>query len=148
MPLVFLSAIHRASRQIGIHLAGQMAPLGLQNPEAHLLSFLRSYSPAAISELRRVFGLRKSTLTSLLDRLERRGLLTRSVHPTDRRSWLVSLTEEGRRAADLVQRPVEDLEEGIRAAITDEDLQGFQRVLAAIAEVTRVRVRSDTKENP
>ncbi len=146
MPLIFLSPIHRASRQIGIHLAASMSPLGLQNPEAHLLSFLRSYAPAPIAELRRVFGLRKSTLTSVLDRLERRGLLVRSLHPTDRRSLLVSLTADGRAAAEKVQRPVEELEGSIRAAVSDEELRGFQRVLEAIAEVTRVQVRPEAKE--
>jgi DNA-binding MarR family transcriptional regulator len=142
MPLLFLSPLHRATRQIGIRLAARMATLGLQNAEGHLLSFLRSYAPVPISELGRVFGLRKSTLTSLLDRLERRGLLVRAPHPRDRRSFLVELTAAGRRTATEVQRPVDELEKDIRAAITDEDLRGFHRVLEAIGEVTKVQVRS------
>ena len=88
-PLLFLSPLHRASRQIGIHLSDRMAPLGLQGLEGHLLSFLRSYEPAAIAEISRIFGARKSTLTSILDRLESRGLVRREVHPGDRRSFLV-----------------------------------------------------------
>lgn len=146
MPLLFLSPLHRATRQIGIHLAGSMASLGLQNPEGHLLSFLRSYAPVPISELARVFGFRKSTLTSLLDRLERRSLIAREPHPRDRRSTLIRLTDAGRRAAEEVQRPVDELERAIRAAVTDEELHGFRRVLDAIAEVTRVQVRNRTKE--
>jgi DNA-binding MarR family transcriptional regulator len=123
-----------------------MAPLVLQNPEAHLLSFLRSYSPSPISELGRVFGHRKSTLTCLLDRLERRSLLIRSPNLKDRRSVLVSLTAEGRAVADQAQQPVEELERNIRTVITDEDLRGFRRVLEAIAEVTQVEVRPRPKQ--
>lgn len=142
MPLLFLSPLHRASRQIGIHLASRMSRIGLQNPEGHLLSFLRSYSPVPISELVRVFGFRKSTLTSLLDRLEGRGFVAREPNPNDRRSMLIRLTKEGRSAANAVQKPVDELERRVREAISDEDLRGFQRVLAAIAEVTNVQVRT------
>jgi DNA-binding MarR family transcriptional regulator len=147
MPLLFLSPLHRASRQIGIFLGGRMGQLGLQNPEGHLLSFLRSYSPAPISELVRIFGFKKSTLTSLLDRLERRGFVRRQTNPRDRRSVMVHLTDEGRRIAEEVQRPVEELERGIRAEIREEDLQGFQRVLEGIARVTRIEVRPPRKES-
>lgn len=147
MPLLFLSPLHRATRQIGIYLAVRMGTIGLQNAEGHLLSFLRSYSPSPISELIRVFGLKKSTMTSLLDRLERRGLVRRESHPKDRRSFLVHVTEEGRRLADEVQRPVEELEKKVRDEINEEDLRGFQRVLESIAKVTEVDVRSKRKEN-
>ena len=147
MPLLFLSPLHRATRQIGIYLASRMGGIGLQNSEGHLLSFLRSYSPAPISELIRVFGLKKSTMTSLLDRLEKRGLVRREAHPSDRRSFVVGITDEGRRLAEAVQRPVDELERKIRDGIDDEDLRGFQRVLESIAKVTEVNVRSQRKEN-
>ena len=146
MPLLFLSPLHRATRQIGIYLASRIGGLGLQNSEGHLLTFLRSYSPAPISELIRVFGLKKSTMTSLLDRLEKRGLVSRGAHPSDRRSFVVSLTAEGRRLAAAVQRPVDELEQKIRDEVDDEDLRGFQRVLESIAKVTEVNVRSPRKE--
>ena len=146
MPLLFLSPLHRATRQIGIHLSAKVAPFGLQGVEGHLLSFLRSYAPVPISELGRVFGLKKSTLTSLLDRLETRGLLVREPHPRDRRSILIRPTSAGVQLGDEVQRPVDTLEHDIRAAITDEDLRGFHRVLEAIGHVTRVRVRPEKPE--
>jgi DNA-binding MarR family transcriptional regulator len=146
LALLFLSPLHRASRQIGIYLASRLGGVGVQNSEGHLLSFLRSYSPAPISELIRVFGLKKSTMTSVLDRLEKRGLLRREAHPTDRRSYFVGITDEGRRLAEAVQRPVEELERRIRDEVDDEDLRGFQRVLESIAKVTAVEVRSQRKE--
>lgn len=147
MPLLFLSPLHRATRQIGIHLSKEVAPLGLQSVEGHLLSFLRSYAPVPISELGRIFGLKKSTLTSLLDRLEKRGHIVREPHPRDRRSILIRPTPEGLRLGNEVQRPVDTLEQHIRAAITDEDLRGFHRVLEAIGDVTRVQVRPEKRES-
>jgi len=38
----------------------------------------------------------------VLDRLERRGLVTRATHPLDRRSLQIVLTPEGRRAREAV----------------------------------------------
>jgi DNA-binding MarR family transcriptional regulator len=82
----------------------------------------------------------------MLDRLERRDLIRRVPCPEDRRSFLVELTGPGGEMADLVRRPVEDLEDGIRRHIDEEDLRGFDRVMAAIARVTGVHVRNDRKE--
>lgn len=37
----------------------------------------------------------KGTLTGVLDRLEKKGLLNRQEHPEDKRSFLISLTPKG-----------------------------------------------------
>lgn len=141
--LRFLSPLHKATRQIEIHLAARLEGVGLATPEAHLLAFLRSYAPCPIGEIRRVFGLKRSTLTSMLDRLEERELVRREPCTRDRRSFVVHLTDGGRRLADRVQQPVAELEERIHAAIDEEDLRGFDRVLEAIARVTGVQVRKE-----
>jgi DNA-binding MarR family transcriptional regulator len=141
-PLRFLSPIHKASRQIGIHLTARVEATGLQGPEAHLILFLASYAPCPIGEIRRVLGPKRSTLTSMLDRLESRGLIRRVPCPEDRRSFLVELTGPGGEMADLVRRPVEELEDRIRRDIDEEDLRGFDRVMTAIARVTGVHVRN------
>jgi len=143
VPLSFLSPIHKASRQIRIHLTDCMNELGLAPEEGHLLSYLRSYAPCAISEIHRVFGLKRSTLTSMLDRLEERKLIRRELHPEDRRSFLVHLTRTGRTLAEKVQQPVEKLEESIRSVVGHTDVRGFQRVMEAIGNVTGVVVKSE-----
>jgi len=144
-PLRFLSPIHKASRQIGLHLAAEVEPSGLQAREAHLISYLRSYEPCPIGEMRRVFGLKGSTLTSMLDRLEAREIVQRSPSPTDRRSFLVSLTESGRTLARRVNQSVDALEQRIRAEIDEQELKGFDAVMSAIARVTGVQVRKETR---
>jgi hypothetical protein len=42
-----------------------------------------------------------------------------------------------------VQKPVDDLERRIGAELEPEDLRGFERVMEAIARVTRVQVRKE-----
>ena len=140
-PRPVLSPIHRASRQIGICLGEEMTRIGLGSGEGHLVLYLGRYAPVTIAELHRVFGLKRSTLTSILDRLESRGLLRREVCPDDRRSFLIHLTAEGAALAARVQRPVADLERTVCRELTEADLAGFRRVMEAIDRATHIEVR-------
>ena len=109
--------------------------------EGHFLSYLRSYSPAPIGELVRVFGIKQSTFTSLLDRLEKAGLIRREMNPGDRRSFLIHITGAGRELAERLNALLETFEDEIRERLSAQDLEGFRAVMAAVEEITRVRLR-------
>jgi DNA-binding MarR family transcriptional regulator len=141
MPLEFLSPLHKASRQISVYLEAPTRELGVSPIEAHVLSYLKSYSPAPIGELVRVFGMKQSTFTSLLDRLEKAGFVRREMNPGDRRSFLIHITEAGSELAGRLNRFVEALEDEIRERVSARDMDGFRAVMAAVGEVTHVRLR-------
>jgi MarR family transcriptional regulator, lower aerobic nicotinate degradation pathway regulator len=63
--------------------------------QTRLLGVLRDRKPT-MNELARLLGLDKSSITGLVDRAERRGLVMRVPSATDRRAVLVSLTDDGR----------------------------------------------------
>jgi DNA-binding MarR family transcriptional regulator len=147
-PLRFLSPLHKATRQLSVHLQRLNAGLGVSNPEAHLLAYLRSYGPCPISELLRILGHRKSTMTSILDRLADRSLVTREINPADRRSFLIGLTAAGTAVAEQVRQIIEELEEQLDGQITAQDLTGFQNVMGAIAKVTAVELRKTGPPSP
>jgi len=63
--------------------------------QTRLLGVLRDRTPT-MNELAQLLDLDKSSITGLVDRAERRGLVTRVPSPTDRRSLQVSLTDDGR----------------------------------------------------
>jgi DNA-binding MarR family transcriptional regulator len=84
-----------------------------------------------ISRLARNLLVHATTATLATDRLEARGLLERSPHPTDRRATLVSITAAGR---DLVQRASHALEQfdyGL-AGTSKEDRAELVEVLARL----------------
>ena len=139
--LTFLSPIHKASRQVAVYFEGQMEDLDVSPLEGHVLSYLRSYAPCPISELGRVFGLKGSTLTSMLDRLADREVIGREINPDDRRSFVIKLTREGRRLADRIQKIVEQLEQLLGRVVGANDVKGFKAVMAAIDKVTQVKLR-------
>lgn len=141
MALDFLSPLHKASRQITVYLEAQTRELGVSPLEGHVLTYLRKYAPIPIGELVRVFGIKQSTLTSLLDRLEKAGLLRRELNPGDRRSFLIYITDRGRELTTRLNRMLEKLEDDIRGRVRRPEVKGFQAVMSAIEDVTRVRLR-------
>lgn len=141
MALEFLSPLHKASRQITMYLEERTRELGVSPLEGHVLTYLRKYSPGPVGELVRIFGVKQSTFTSLLDRLERAGLVRRELNPADRRSLLVHITGRGRSLAGRLNRVLERLEDDLRARLRRKDVEGFHAVMAAVEDVTRVHVR-------
>ena len=63
--------------------------------QTRLLGVLRDRRPT-INHLGKLLGLDKSSVSGLVERAERRGLVTRAPSPTDGRSVVVSLTDHGR----------------------------------------------------
>jgi MarR family transcriptional regulator, organic hydroperoxide resistance regulator len=141
MALGFLSPLHKASRQISVYLDDQTQSPAVSPVEGHLLTYLGSYAPAPIGELVRVFGIKQSTFTSILDRLEKAGLVRRELNPDDRRSFLIHITDAGRELAKELTRRLETFEADIRRRVSPRDLKGFHAVMGAVDEITRVRLR-------
>lgn len=80
-------------------------PLGLTPQQAHLLCVLLM-GPQGMTDLSRILSIERSTLTNMVDRLERRTLVARTSHPTDRRACQIDLTDAGRALADQAHEAV------------------------------------------
>src|SRR5690348_3220695 len=78
-------SVERANQLVRRYLTTHLDRLGVSDIEAHLLARLAAKGPCTVADVQRAFGLRASTLSNALDRLDRRGLLTRQSHP-DRKS--------------------------------------------------------------
>jgi MarR family transcriptional regulator, lower aerobic nicotinate degradation pathway regulator len=68
--------------------------------QARLLGVLRDRTPA-MNELATMLGLDKSSISGLVDRAERRGLVARMASADDKRAVRVGLTGEGRSLVSL-----------------------------------------------
>ena len=142
MPLRLVHPVHRATHRIGLYL-DDLKQRGLTQGEAHILALLAHSRRANVADLHRGLAHKRSTLTSILDRLARRGLVTRAVGETDRRTFVVRLTANGRRLAQRVQRHLSALE---RAAA---DIKGFNKVVAILEQEAHQRVGSrGARPNP
>jgi DNA-binding MarR family transcriptional regulator len=72
------------------------------------------------------------TLTRILDLLCNKGLATRNVHPSDRRSFIVTLTKEGRKTVEQLKPKIKDVRLKAWEGLTEKDFNHFKKVLDTI----------------
>ncbi|WP_111768500.1 MarR family winged helix-turn-helix transcriptional regulator [Nakamurella deserti] len=72
------------------------AVLQLDVRQTQAVSYLYSRGAMGQAELAQLLMLNTSSVTALVDRLEAHRIARRTPHPTDRRRFVVELTEEGR----------------------------------------------------
>jgi DNA-binding MarR family transcriptional regulator len=88
--------------------------------QTRLLGILRDREPT-MNELGVRLNLDKSSISGLVDRAERRGLVRRAASSRDRRAVHVSITAAGRRIAEQVTATFEDRIAAITARLTDAE---------------------------
>jgi DNA-binding MarR family transcriptional regulator len=136
--LRLIPPVHRATHRVGLYLAAGQAEAFSQG-ESHILALLATSSPMTIGELHQGLAHKRSTLTSIMDRLAARGLVIREVGESDRRTFVVTLTAKGRRVAREVFQQLADLERAVASHVSEADLLGFARVVAAIETEAHTR---------
>ncbi|CAD6508737.1 MarR family winged helix-turn-helix transcriptional regulator [Paraburkholderia metrosideri] len=94
-----------------------MAELGITSQQGSILFMVASGKCLLAAELAREYGIDASAVTRLIDRLEKRGLLTRVRSNEDRRVVRLALTPEGHAIAARMP--------GIFNGVLDNLLSGF-----------------------
>lgn len=75
-----LSPLHQAQRQTSLHLDAVLADLGVTAQEAQLVAFVAARDGVPVTAVVKLLGVSKSTVTSMLRRLEGVGLLERETN--------------------------------------------------------------------
>lgn len=127
-----LVELQRATHVAGVQLESRLADVGITQGEAHILALLADGADQTVGDLQRGLGHRPSTLSGILDRLELRGLIRRTVNGADRRSFLIGLTRRGRVAAGSVVAVLRSLERSALTTVSRRDLAGFLVVVRAL----------------
>jgi DNA-binding MarR family transcriptional regulator len=94
---VVVDDLFRTTVRLRTYVDAQLRGHGLSVPRLRLLRALAtSVEPLRMRDLGDVLNVAARTVTSLVDALEREGLVARVRHPTDRRAYLLALTDLGR----------------------------------------------------
>ena len=88
--------LQRAARKVARRFDDALRPAGLTSGQFSLLMALNRPKPPSIAPLAEFLAMDRTTLTAALKPLERRGLISVTVDPDDRRSRLLRLTGKGR----------------------------------------------------
>jgi DNA-binding MarR family transcriptional regulator len=107
-----------------------IAEVGLSPQQAHALFNLGQ--PLSQRELATCLGYDASNITGIVDRLEERGLLERTIDPSDRRVKHLVLTEQGQAVVDrLWERVVAD--NPFNSSLTADERAKLRSLLAKVA---------------
>ena len=113
-------------------LSKRLAHLRLTPGEINVLANLVDGEEPTVSELSRQVGTPLTTMTSMLDRLVRRDLITRHTPESNRRTVVISLTPAGYRIATEARDAISQLEVELTADLTTSQLAGLRQTLGLL----------------
>ncbi len=102
--------------------------------QARILAFLDTHSSVTQREIADACMLDVTTMSRTLDKLEAQGLILRGRDPQCRRSYQISLTEEGSAKAVQVREGFHKMEEKLCAGFREEEIQELNRQLMRVKE--------------
>ncbi len=143
-PFRILSPIHQANRQASLHIDALLADLSVTAQEGQLLAFVSARDGVPVTAIVRLLGVPKSTVTSLLQRLEGAGLIHRGDNPDDARSALLFTTAKGQRIGAAARERVLELERRIQARVSEADLRALTRIVQAVTVETGIDLPAET----
>lgn len=95
LDLAVLQALRRLIRAADLDARELARQTGLSTSQLLVMELLRATGGLMVGAIARDVGLTQGTITTLLDRLEERGLVHRHRNPVDRRQVNVTLTDAG-----------------------------------------------------
>jgi len=90
--------LYRAAEQSHSLANDMLARMGLSARQVGILTLVTEREPMTQKALGDMLRIDRTTMVTLIDDLERKGLVVRQRHPRDRRAFLVRPTEPGRTA--------------------------------------------------
>jgi DNA-binding MarR family transcriptional regulator len=125
-------------RAFGLHRPDE-TPCGAPVPvsEAHALAVLGERGPLSQTELGHELRLTKSTVSRLVDQLERRGWAGRRNGKDDARRRLVELTSEGTKVAEQIGRQRAERMAQLLESIPPSDRAAVLSALDTLVEAAR-----------
>jgi MarR family 2-MHQ and catechol resistance regulon transcriptional repressor len=142
---IVLTRCYRAVSQIA---ETSIAEAGLCLSDFAALEALLHKGPLTITEIQAKVLLASGSMTAAVDRLERKGLVTRRATPSDRRAKVLELTLEGKRVVEAAfRRHAGELEAAMAILNRTEkrQLHGLLKKLGLFAAEARAEAGKDSK---
>jgi DNA-binding MarR family transcriptional regulator len=125
--------LQRAARALARRFDDALRPLGLTNGQFSLMMSLNRPEPPAMAAVASLLAMDRTTLTAALKPLQRRGLISIKVAPTDRRARLMSLTPKGRKLLAQAVPIWESTHLAVEGLLDDRDPDRLRNNLRALS---------------
>ena len=135
--------LYTESRRITKELAKRA---DLTGPQLTVVKLLEQVGGLSLSELSDKIRAQNSTVTGIIDRMEREGLVARERSKEDRRVVHIRLTPKGTALAREI--PVEPMEifKGALESLSGQEMRDLMRIMAKVAKRVKQIVRRDVGE--
>ncbi len=135
--------LYTESRRITKELAKRV---DLTGPQLTVVKLLQTVGDLSLSELSDKIRAQNSTVTGIIDRMEREGLVVRERSKEDRRVVHIKLTPKGKALADDI--PVEPMEifKGALESLSVQEMRDLMRIMTKVAKRVKQIVRRDVGE--
>jgi DNA-binding MarR family transcriptional regulator len=127
-----LTRAHYASRDRADEL---LRPLGIVVRHFGLMSLLAAHGPSSQQAVARALSVSPTMVTQIVDEAEARGIAERRSNPTDRRSYLVSLTPDGKQKLKAARRIAATLAAEVAAPLGEEGDRELRALLQKLVGV-------------
>ncbi|NIR45917.1 MAG: winged helix-turn-helix transcriptional regulator [Gemmatimonadetes bacterium] len=124
-----LVALRRIARGLDLHSRYLSQHYGLTGPQLLLLRELTGGDNGTVGRLAEAISVSQATLTGIIDRLERKGLVRRRRDQADKRRVVVEVTGTGRRA---LQSPPSLLQDSFVEKFTRLEAEEQAQILASL----------------
>ena len=141
--------LNRASWAMSRYLKSHLRAHGLKEVSVGFIGVLLALAQRdglRLTELGQAVSLEKSTMTGLIDRMERARLVRRRASPNDRRAFRICLTERGRAIAPEVQRVLKQAYRELTRGMNAEELEQVRASLVQLIRNAYRRERSRRKK--
>lgn len=132
--LLFRRVYKRMSRAVSANLKF----LGTTDPQFGVLRTLNEKSVASMGEISDWVLTCNANLTTLINRMEKNGLIERNINQDDKRIKCVSLTEKGKILAKQAIEPHRDYVAQMFSLLNEEDLKNLEIILKKIKKGIQV----------
>ncbi|MCS0605524.1 MarR family transcriptional regulator [Streptomyces sp. LP11] len=118
---------------------------GMSFTAAATLARLEREGPARLTALATAEGVTQPSMTQLVQRLERQGLVLRIADEVDGRVTLVAVTDAGREVLAARRQARDDRLAALVATLPDADRQALREAMEIVAPLVRRMVADDTQ---
>ena len=130
-----LSSLRRITRAIDLHSRKLASEYKLTAPQLVCLRQLYNDGPLTPSRMAREVSLSQATVTGILDRLERSGLVERRRDQKDRRQISIYITSKGNELVQRAPLPLQERFAGRLAKLDEQDQALIDKTLKEIVEM-------------
>ena len=120
-------------------LMEQLKDTGLTLGQPKVLDYLKDHDGASQKEIAAGCLIEAGSLTSILNRMEEKGLIERKMLNGNRRTFHIFMTESGKKNQKLIEETFEKIEETALNNISEEEqkvfMEIFHRIYRNLAEI-------------